>query len=133
MQAEGLRELADLPDPPANAKEADTMTNDQIISNRQQYLLSVGKIKPTGRTFEAVDGEGNKITVQEAEPIHTFMAWKELGYSVRKGEKAVDSFAIWKYTSRKKPNQTEEEAQEEGHCFLKYSHFFAAHQVQPIA
>ena len=77
--------------------------------------------------------EGNEIIMQEPEQIHTFMAWKELGFMVRKGEKAVDSFSIWKYTSRKKPNQTEEETQEEGHCFLKYSHFFAAHQVQPIA
>ena len=109
------------------------MTNEQIISNRQQYLLNIGKINPTGRTFEAVDGEGNKITIQEPEQIHTFMTWKELGYSVRKGEKAVDSFSIWKYTSRKKANQTEEEAQEEGHCFLKYSHFFAAHQVERTA
>ena len=109
------------------------MTNRQIIDNRAQYLMSIGKIKPTGRTFTAVDSEGNEITMQEPEQIHTFMAWKELGYMVRKGEKAVDSFSIWKYTSRKKPGQTEEEAQEEGHCFLKYSHFFAAHQVQPIA
>ena len=108
------------------------MTNAQIISNRSQYLLSIGKIQPTGRTFEAVDGEGNKITVQEAEQIHTFATWKELGYIVRKGEKAVDSFSIWKYTAKKKTSQTEEQAQEEGHCFLKYSHFFAAHQVKPI-
>ena len=109
------------------------MTNEQIISNRQQYLLSTGKIKPTGRKFEAIDNDGNKIVMLEAEPIHTFMTWKELGYSVRKGEKAVDSFAIWKYTSRKKPDQNEEEAEAEGHCFLKVSHFFAAHQVQPTA
>lgn len=108
------------------------MTNEQIIGNRQQYLLGIGKIHPTGRTFEAVDGEGNKITVQEPEQIHTFAAWKELGYMVRKGEKAVDAFSIWKYTSKRKANQTEEEAQEEGHCFLKLSHFFAAHQVERI-
>ncbi|MBR1606972.1 MAG: hypothetical protein IJ664_04610 [Clostridia bacterium] len=108
------------------------MTNEQIISNRAQYLLSIGKIVPTGRTFTAVDSEGNEITVHEPEAIHTFTAWKELGFMVRKGEKAIDSFSIWKYTSRKKPDQTEEEAQEEGYCFLKLSHFFAAHQVQPI-
>ena len=33
------------------------MTNRQIIDNRAQYLMSIGKIKPTGRTFTAVDGE----------------------------------------------------------------------------
>ncbi len=108
------------------------MTNAQIINNRSQYLLSIGKIQPTGRTFEAVDGEGNTITVNEAEQIHTFATWKELGFIVRRGEKAVDSFSIWKYTTKKKPNQSEEEAQAEGHCFLKFSHFFAAHQVTPI-
>ena len=37
------------------------MTNRQIIDNRAQYLMSIGKIKPTGRTFTAVDSEGNEI------------------------------------------------------------------------
>ena len=110
------------------------MTNAQIIFNRQQYLLEAGKIKPTGRTLEFVDADGNKITVPEAEEIHTFAAWKALGYSVRKGEKAIDTFTIWKYPSRKKGEKKEEEAQEEQEagerCFLKLSHFFAAHQVQ---
>ena len=109
------------------------MTNEQIISNRSQYLLGLGKIQPTGRTFEAVDAEGNTIIMQEPEQIHTFATWKALGYFVRKGEKAVDSFSIWKYTARKDPDQNEEEAQAEGRCFLKYSHFFAAHQVERIA
>lgn len=109
------------------------MTNEQIISNRSQYLMSIGKIQPTGRTFTAIDGEGNEIIMQEPEQIHTFATWKELGYFVRRGEKAVDSFSIWKYTSRKKPGQTEEEDEAEGRCFLKYSHFFAAHQVERIA
>ena len=107
------------------------MTNAQIIFNRQQYLLEAGKIKPTGRTLEFVDGEGNKVIVPEAEEIHTFAAWKALGYSVRKGEKAIDTFTIWKYPSSKKKDQTEEEAQEaDARCFMKLSHFFAAHQVQ---
>ncbi len=111
------------------------MTNASIIFNRSQYLLRAGKIRSTGRTFEAVDGEGNTIIMQEPEQIHTFATWKALGYFVRKGEKAVDSFSIWKYTTRRNPDQTEEEAQEEGQgrCFLKYSHFFAAHQVERIA
>ncbi len=110
------------------------MTNAQIISNRQQYLLSIGKIKPTGRTFEAVDGEGNTVIMQEPEPIHTFQTWKELGFVVCKGEKAVDSFSIWKYTTHHKQNsQTKEEVEAEGHCFLKLSHFFALHQVKRIA
>ena len=107
------------------------MTNAQIIFNRQQYLLEAGKIKPTGRTLEFMDGDGNKITVPEAEEIHTFAAWKALGYSVRKGEKAIDTFTIWKYPTSKKKDQAEEEAQEaDARCFMKLSHFFAAHQVQ---
>lgn len=111
------------------------MTNEQIIFNRQQYLLSIGKLKPTGRVFQMQDGEGNVIQMEEAEQIHTFAAWKELGFIVRKGEKAVDCFSIWKYSAGKKkeqPSEDEEQQQESGHCFLKLSHFFAAHQVEPL-
>ena len=55
------------------------MTNAQIIGNAQDALLKAGKIKPTGRVLRAVDGAGNEITVPEAEPIHTYATWKELG------------------------------------------------------
>ena len=56
------------------------MTNEMIIGNAQDALLRAGKIKPTGRMLRAVDGAGNEITVPEAEPIHTYQTWRELGF-----------------------------------------------------
>ena len=107
------------------------MTNVEIIMNAQQQLLQEGKIKPTGRvlTVETDDGE---IQIPEAESIHTFQYWKEIGFMVRKGEHAVAAFKIWKYTSKAK-GKTEEEAQEEGYCFLKTAFWFSASQVEKIA
>lgn len=106
------------------------ITNAMIISNAQQELLKTGKIKATGRTLQAIIN-GEEKEIPEAEPIHTFSHWKELGYIVRKGEHAVANFSIWKYTTKAK-DLDEEEAQEKGFCFLKNSFFFAAHQVEPI-
>lgn len=103
------------------------MTNASIIFSAQQRLLEEGKLKPTGRmlTFETPDGEQE---FPEAESIHTFQRWKELGFMVRKGEHAVAAFPIWKYTSKGK-GQTEEEAQENGFCFMKKAFWFSASQV----
>ena len=106
------------------------ITNAMIISNAQQELLKAGKIKPTGRTLTAIIN-GEEMSIPEPEPIHTFNFWKEHGYIVRKGEHAIANFSIWKYTTKAK-GKTEEEAQEEGFCFLKRSFFFAAHQVEPL-
>lgn len=105
------------------------ITNAQIIFDASQELLKEGKIKPTGRTltFETPDGE--KVQFEEPEPIHTFNFWKEHGFIVRKGEHAVATFNIWKYTSKAK-GKTEEEAQNEGYCFMKKAFFFSASQVE---
>ena len=107
------------------------MTNASIIFNAQQQLLEEGKLKPTGRMiiFETPDGEQE---FPEAEAIHTFQRWKELGFMVRKGEHAVAAFHIWKYTAKAK-DQTEEEAQENGFCFMKKAFWFSASQVDRIA
>lgn len=34
-------------------------------------------------------------------PLHTFLAWKKMGYSVRKGEKSQHKITIWKNTTKK--------------------------------
>ncbi len=69
-----------------------------------------------------------KITVDE--DIHTFQHWKNLGFSVRKGEKAVAKFPIWKMGTRKNKETKEEE--ETGHLFMKVSAFFSSSQVEPL-
>lgn len=103
------------------------MTNAAIVFFHQQELLEAGKIKSTGRMIEVVTAEGIKM-FPEAEPIHTYQHWKELGYQVRKGEKAVADFSVWKYTSKAK-DEPEEEAQEKGYCFMKKAFWFSASQV----
>ena len=113
------------------------MTNAQIIMNQSIQLMKDGIIGTTGRILEYLDAEGNKQTMQEPEPIHTYRAWKEMGYQVRKGEKAVAQFTIWKHTGGKTeemPMQdgTTAEAHDRGRMFMKKSSFFKASQVDKI-
>lgn len=69
------------------------MKNADIIFTQAQELMKAGIIGKTGRTSTAkvvnADGEEEEIIVEEAEPIHTYAKWKELGFQVQKGEKAV--------------------------------------------
>lgn len=111
------------------------MTNAQIIMNESIRLMEEGIIKGTGRMFEAVivDAEGNetKKMVEEPEAIHTYAIWKQLGYQVKKGQKAKASFTIWKYVEGKKKDENEEEP--ESKMFMKKASFFTIDQVEKIA
>ena len=106
------------------------MTNAQIIGNASIELMNAGVIGTTGRTLTFIDGSGTEITMPEPEAIHTYAIWKELGYQVMKGQKAVAKLTIWKHTTRTAKNEdgTEYEAE---HMFPKTSAFFARHQVEP--
>ena len=53
------------------------MTNNEII-----YRTSVQFVEEGILDMVLVDG------MEMPEPIHTFNGWKELGYSVKKGEKS---------------------------------------------
>lgn len=111
------------------------MTNAQIIMDNSIALMEAGKIGTTGRTFEMQDMEGNVVTVMEPEPIHTFQHWKQLGFTVKKGEKAVASFDIWKPSKRKADEEEAEDKKtvERGiRMFKKRSHFFSLSQVEQI-
>lgn len=113
------------------------MTNEQIIFNQSLKLMEDGIIGTTGRTFEFTDAAGNTITTPEPEPIHTYAAWRGLGYQVQKGQKAIASFMIWKHTGRKEETVTDGEGNEQsyidrGHMFLKTAGFFKASQVKKI-
>lgn len=110
------------------------MTNAQIIFDNQMILLNAGKISHTGRTIKVMVNDEER-NIPEPEPIHTFSVWKAMGFIVKKGEKAVARFPIWKYTAWKKGNETAEEAPPDdgtGHCFLKESCFFSLSQVERI-
>lgn len=108
------------------------MTNVQIIGNAQEQLLRAGKIRATGRVLRAVDGDGNEITVPEAEPIHTYQTWKEMGFQVQKGEKAVCKLHIWKHTTRKAKTEDGSEGEAVSQMFMTSAAFFAMHQVKPV-
>lgn len=62
------------------------------------------------------------------EECHTFARWKEMGYTVKKGEKAAFAAAIWKYREK----NTDDDEKKSGYCFLKKAHFFRESQVEPI-
>lgn len=104
------------------------ITNAEIIFKESQNLLQQGILKPTGRMFVQELPDGTKIEVPEAEPIHTYNGWKELGFQVKKGEHAKAQFPIWKYTGKK-----DEESEEEiGHCFQKKAFWFTFDQVEKV-
>lgn len=110
------------------------MTNAMIIFNESIRLMEAGKIRGTGRFVEVEDQDGKKKQLEIPEAIHTYNAWKELGFQVQKGQKAVAQFTIWKFTAGKRTEAETEEAAEEipGKMFLKKASFFSAAQVQAI-
>lgn len=106
------------------------MTNAMIIFNESVKLMEKGILKPTGQKVVIAMADGSK-EFDVPEPIHTYQAWKSMGYQVKKGSKAVAQFPVWKYTNKKK-QEDEEEAQEQGHCFMKLSSFFTQEQVEKM-
>lgn len=100
------------------------MTNNEIIRRTSEQLVAEGILGTV-----IIDG------VEVPEPIHTFAAWKSLGYSVKKGEKSRIKFNIWKHATKtvevtdNDGNATEEQA---GSMFMKMSAFFTFSQVEPL-
>lgn len=107
------------------------MTNAQIIFNESQRLAKDGVIQYTGKEFTFTDADGNQQIIRETEPIHTYNAWKEMGFQVQKGQKAVAQFTIWKYKAGK--HNDELDIEENGKMFMKKASFFTAGQVEAIA
>lgn len=105
------------------------MTNADIIFQQSQQLAKDGIIQYTGREFTFEDADGNQTVIKETEAIHTYNAWKELGFQVKKGSKAVAQFTIWKYKGKK----DEETGEESGRMFMKKASFFTERQVEAIA
>lgn len=114
------------------------MTNDEIIMKASFELMKDGKIGTSGRTLIKVDKDGNETEVPEPEAIHTFQYWKQFGYSVKKGQKAVAAIQIWKNTTKKvdvegKDRQTGEivtETVDVNKMIRKVAYFFSASQVE---
>ena len=72
-------------------------------------------------------------------PFHTFQEWKSRGYSVKKGEHAIFTALLWRFTNKPSKATIEaaeaagnEEIGENPHYYKKLSHLFAANQVEPM-
>ena len=124
-------------------KEENTMTNEQIIFNESINLMEQGKLNGTGNmitiTTVNADGQKEKKQIEEPEPIHTYAAWKQLGFQVKKGSKAVTQINIWKHVSRKEEIEvkytdgtTGTEEVDNSKMFMKLSSFFSLSQVERI-
>ena len=129
------------------------MTNAQIIFNQSIKLMNDGIIGTTGRKITIqYEKEGEQVTeiVDEPEPIHTFQEWKNNGFMVKKGEKAIARFTIWNYAKGKTTKLSKEDADRinsiaegidakegdettsSGHYYMKEACFFKASQVAAI-
>lgn len=114
------------------------MTNAMIIFNAALKLMEEGIIGTTGRKMVMETSDGDKIEVMEPEAIHTYAAWKSMGYQVKRGEKNVAAITIWKAGKGKKQEEGTEEGEQDGEntetrMFLKTAFFFKASQCELIA
>ena len=119
------------------------MTNEMIILNESIRLMNEGILKGSGVFGKTIDTNGNEISVELPEDIHTFNGWKARGYKVKKGETSKIKFSIWKHTRKflktdtdnaetNKMNQQVNEQGGETHMFMQLAAFFTAEQVEPI-
>lgn len=120
------------------------MTNAQIIFNKSLELMENGLLNGTGKYITVItlneNGEEEKKQMEEPEEIHTYAAWKQLGYQVKRGSKAIAQFTIWKHISRKEEMEvtytdgtTGTQEIDNSKMFMKLSSFFSASQVEKIA
>lgn len=108
------------------------MTNAMIIFWQSVELMNAGLLNPTGRVLTVQLPDGSMDQVQEPEPIHTFACWKGMGFSVKKGEKAIARFPIWKGSEKVlKDDDGNDTDEKELKMFRKEACFFKASQVEP--
>lgn len=107
------------------------MTNAMIILNESIRLMNEGILAGTGAYMTMEHEDGTKTEQEIPEDIHTFAGWKELGYSVKKGEHAIAKITIWKHTSKTVVDENNEE-REKSSMFMKTAAFFKASQVEKI-
>lgn len=115
------------------------MTNAQIIFNESVHLMEEGVIGSTGLKIEVVMENGETVSMPEPEPIHTYAAWKSLGFQVKRGEKAIAKFSIWKAGKSRQQEEAENTAENDAEIspervrmFMKTAHFFKISQVERI-
>ena len=106
------------------------MTNEMIIMNERVRLMNEGYIGTTGREIEYVDNSGCLHKIKEPDEIHTYQVWKQLGYQVRRGSKAITQLRIWKYVEGRRDDDGNQE--EPNRQFMKTASFFCRTQCDEI-
>ena len=113
------------------------MTNAMIILMESLKLMEQGTIGTTGRYIDIEQADGTTKRLMEPEPIHTYKAWKALGYQVKRGEKNIAQITIWQQgKARQQPEETDEQNNQQprkARMFLKTAYFFKASQCEAIA
>lgn len=120
------------------------MTNAAIIENRAFQLMKEGKISGSGKFGFIENEDGTREEIEFPEAIHTFQYWLSVGRSVKKGEKAVDSFCIWKHTTKMLDENTGNEENDKMNAlinakggqkdmFMQKASFFTFAQTEPTA
>ncbi len=96
------------------------VSNREIVFGEQARLFEEGII--------GLDEDGM------FEPLLTYAEWKKRGFQVRKGERAIAKFGIWKPKTRKQKEEDEQSTKsvKTNGFFLKTSAFFIRRQVEPI-
>lgn len=61
-------------------------------------------------------------------PLHTYQAWKQRGYQVKRGEKAALVATLWKYADKKV--EVDGEEVECGSCHRTTAYLFTENQVE---
>ena len=118
------------------------MTNEMIILSNSLRLMEEGSLKGSGQ-YGTMETDLGTVEIELPEAIHTFQKWKELGYSVKKGEKSSIKFPIWKHTRKmldtntdnaelNKANAMVNEQGGQTNMFMKTAAFFTFAQVEPI-
>ena len=110
------------------------MTNQMIILMESVKLMEEGILKPTGQTITVKDQEGHDKVLEMPEEIHTYQHWKSIGFQVRKGQKSIAKFPVWKHINGKTETDADgNEVQNSGRMFLKTASFFSRSQVDAVA
>ena len=104
------------------------MTNNMIVFWERVKLMEEGILSGTGEFVTAEDKDGNKKHLEIPEEIHTYARWKQMGYQVQKGQKAISQIVIWKHTTKEN-----EDGEQESKIFMKKASFFKKAQVDKIS
>lgn len=112
------------------------MTNAEIIMRESLELAEQGILATTEATF--TDENGEEVTLNVPEEIHTFDQWKKSGRIVKYGEHAIAKFAVWSPTKKtqkmldENDGKVDEKKKSELKMYMRNACWFKKSQTQTI-